>query len=345
MTTAAGGFEPREEDLIAIPVESLKANTPINFDLFAGVQLNNTAKSRDIVLYASAPSHWSYHEPAMLRKSGISSFFIRPDDHARYQSYVAFNSHARKVDPNGTPEFRISQIQDIGSHLMEVCFHTGMDNLLVGRLQTVADDIVHCLNDDPKSVLHIQNLVDHDMYTYFHSTGVGILSVAMAKALGESQPEVLRGFALGGLLHDIGKRDIPKHVLNKNGPLTDQEWTLMKQHPQAGFDHLKNTDLPQMVRDIVLYHHEKRDGSGYPHRLIAEQIPFPAQLVSIADMFNALTTTRSYHRKRSRFEALMLMKHDMGEKIWPEGFRALISALCDGEAAAETEQMRLISLP
>ncbi|NBO37624.1 HD domain-containing protein [bacterium] len=343
MANTTSPFGLREEDLIAIPVEALKPNTPINFDLYASVGGSKGPNPRpsDIVLFASAPSNWNNTEPAVLKKCGISSFFIRQADHARYKSYLAFNSAQRSVDRNGTPEFRISQIQDIGSHLMEVCFHTGMDHLVLDRLQTVADDIVTCLEDDPRAVRHIQNLVDHDMYTYFHSTGVGILSVAMAKAMGENNAEVLRGFALGGLLHDIGKRLTPLHVLNKSGPLLDSEWELMKRHPEDGFEAVKNLEVPQMVRDIILYHHEKRDGSGYPHRLTADKIPLPAQLVSIADIFNALTTTRSYHKKRSRFEALMLMKHDMNGKLWSDGFKALIAALTDGENK-DSEELRAI---
>lgn len=345
MSIADNAFHLREEDLIAIPVESIKANTPINFDLYASVKNNSSGEMRtaDIVLFASAPSSWNNCEPALLKRCGIASFFIRPSDENRYRNYLAANSTQRTVDHNGTPQFRISQIQDIGSHLMEVCFHTGMDNLALARLQNVADDIVHCLEDDPRAVVHIQSLVDHDMYTYFHSTGVGILSVAMAKALGETRVEILRGFALGGLLHDIGKRQTPLHVLNKNGPLLESEWEVMKRHPEDGFNAVKNLGVPKMVSDIILYHHEKLDGSGYPHRLSAKDIPMAAQLVCIADIFNALTTTRSYHRKRSRFEALMYMKHELEGKLWRDGFKALITALTQHESG-DSEEMKKLKL-
>jgi putative nucleotidyltransferase with HDIG domain len=339
MSNETGNFHLREEDLIAIPVESLKPNTPINFDLYASVRrAGQPADPKgDIVLFASAPSSWNLTEPVLLKKCGINSFFIKPSDQTRYKSYLTSNGAQRSVDHGGTPEFRISQIQDIGSHLMEVCFHTGMDNLALSRLHTVADDIVHCLEDDPRAVVHIQSLVDHDMYTYFHSTGVGILSVAMAKALGENRPDILRSFALGGLLHDIGKRETPLNVLNKNGPLLDSEWILMKRHPEDGFNAVRELDVPQMVRDIILYHHEKLDGTGYPHGLVGESIPIAAQLVSVADIFNALTTTRSYHRKRTRFEALMLMKHDMNGKLWQEGYKALVAALSQNDDAESAE--------
>lgn len=343
MTNAPGGLFLREEDLIAIPVESLRPNTPINFDLYASIRRGpeNPNKSAEIVLFASAPCHWNNSEPINLKKNGFGSFYIKQSDQKRYRNYLVANSGQRQVDHSGTPEFRIGQIQDIGSHLMEVCFHTGMDELALARLQTVADDIVQCLEDDPRAVVHIQSLVDHDMYTYFHSTGVGILSVALAKTLGETQPDVLRNFALGGLLHDIGKRETPLHVLNKTGPLLDSEWDLMKRHPEDGFNAVRSLDVPRMVREIILHHHEKLDGSGYPHRLKGDTIPIPAQLVTIADIFNALTTTRSYHRKRTRFEALMLMKHEMTGKLWGDGFKALISVLAQNDDQ-ESHEMKSI---
>lgn len=342
MSHTISSFELREEDLVAIPVDSLRANTPINFDLFASVGDSTSHRPKDIVLFASAPTHWNNTEPALLKKCGINSFFIKPVDHARYKSYVAFNHSKQEVNHSDTPEFRINQVQDIGAHLMEVCFHTGMDNLVLEKMKTVADDMVTCLRDDPRAVNHIQNLVEHDMYTYFHSTGVGILSVAIAKAMGEDNPETLRGFALGGLLHDLGKRQTPLHILHKNGPLLDSEWTQMKKHPEDGFKAVEALDVPNMVRDIILYHHEKLDGSGYPFNLKAGEIPLPALLVSVADIFNALTTTRSYHRKRTRFEALMLMKQNMQGKIWTDAFKGLIAAITQGEPNSDSAQIKSI---
>lgn len=342
MTISTSVFDLREEDLIAIPADSLRANTPINFNLYATVGERSNGRSKDVVLFAVAPSSWDQCAPELIKKCGISSFYIRPEEHPRYKTYLAFNHAERKIDPNSTPEFKISEIQDIGAHLMEVCFHTGLDHLVLERIQVIAEDIVNCLEEDPRAVLHIQNLVDHDMYTYFHSTGVGILAAAMAKAMGESNPEILRSFALGGLLHDIGKRQTPLNILNKNGPLAESEWELMKKHPEDGFNLVKNLGLPKMVLDAVLYHHEKRDGSGYPFQLGGDEIPLPAQLISIADIFNALTTTRSYHRKRTRFEALMLMKQDVRVKLWAEGFKALVSALTAGDNNEEISEFRSI---
>ncbi|NBW82413.1 hypothetical protein EBR21_11730, partial [bacterium] len=127
MSNETGSFSLREEDLIAIPVESLKPNTPINFDLYASVRRTGqpAGPEGDIVLFASAPSSWNLSEPALLKKCGINSFFIKPSDKPRYKSYLTSTGPQRSVDHGETPEFRISQIQDIGSHLMEVCFHTG----------------------------------------------------------------------------------------------------------------------------------------------------------------------------------------------------------------------------
>lgn len=339
MSSGAGSFTLREDELIQIPLESLIPDLPINFDLYASVRRgpSKVPVGGEIILFASAPMSWSQSEADALKKFGFGSFYIKSSDANRYRSYVASKTLSRTIPQNSTPEFKISQIQDIGSHLMEVCFHTGINPLSFSRLQNVAEDIVQCLAENPQAVVHIQSLVDHDMYTYFHSTGVGILAVAIAKVLGESRQDVLRDFALGGLLHDIGKRHIPWHVLNKKGPLMEEEWVMMKRHPELGTQDIQNLDVSNMIRDIVHFHHEKRDGSGYPHQIAGNDIPAAAQLVTIADIFNALTTTRSYHTKRSRFDALMYMKHHLQGQLWEEGFKALVSALTQNDPAVAQE--------
>lgn len=145
--------------------------------------------------------------------------------------------------------------------------------------------------------------------------------------MGETSKDVLKQFALGGLLHDVGKKLIPLGVLNKAGPLTPEEWDLMKSHPGTGLELLQNMGVPVPVTDIVGMHHEKLDGSGYPNQLTKDDIPMHVQIATVADIFNALTTARCYHRKRTRFEALMFMKHHLRGKISQDVFKALVGCM------------------
>ncbi len=109
----------------------------------------------------------------------------------------------------------------------------------------------------------------------------------------------LDGLRFGAILHDIGKIFIQESILTKSGPLTDEEWKEIKLHPVTGAEMIKDISYLTSARPVVRHHHERWDGGGYPDRLAGETIPLEARIVSVADSFDAMTTTRSYHPARS----------------------------------------------
>ena len=115
-------------------------------------------------------------------------------------------------------------------------------------------------------------------------------------------------------MHDVGKIGIPDHILRKPGPLDDEEWQVMRTHPQMGADILSgdNDELLRMARVIALHHHEKWDGSGYPNGVAGEDIPIEARIITIADVFDALTTKRPYKEAWSTEEAVEILVKDSG---------------------------------
>ena len=111
-------------------------------------------------------------------------------------------------------------------------------------------------------------------------------------------------FRIGALLHDVGKLMIPAEVLNKPGKLSPEQWALIKSHPTAGVELLADIDFPWDVRPIVESHHERWDGKGYPHKLAGESIPLTARVLCIADVYDALTSKRSYKQAFTHDEAM-----------------------------------------
>ena len=142
-----------------------------------------------------------------------------------------------------------------------------------------------------------------DPYTVGHQKNVAYLSVAIARELGFSEEE-LKCIETAALTHDIGKIGIPSEILNKPGVLTHLEFELIKTHAQAGYDILKQVHFPGPVADIVLEHHERLDGSGYPRGLKGEQIRLETRILSIADVIDAMTSLRPYRAALSLDEAL-----------------------------------------
>jgi putative nucleotidyltransferase with HDIG domain len=148
-----------------------------------------------------------------------------------------------------------------------------------------------------------------DRYTDGHCRRVAAYACRIAEAEGLERWEMV-WFRMGAYLHDIGKIAVPDEILNKPGRLDDRELALMRRHVLTGDEMLSTVDFPWDVRCMVRSHHERWDGAGYPDALARDAIPFAARILCIADVFDALTTTRSYHQALSRGGALRVMKND-----------------------------------
>ena len=151
-----------------------------------------------------------------------------------------------------------------------------------------------------------------DPYTKGHSTSVSRFSEALARAINLPEEEVER-IKLGALLHDVGKIGIPETVLKKEGPLSDEEWAIMKQHPTIGAEKvlMPNPSLRDLI-PIVKYHHERIDGKGYPEGLTNGDIPLAAKIVAIADTYHALISDRPYRRGMDIEKAISILKEGAG---------------------------------
>ena len=156
-----------------------------------------------------------------------------------------------------------------------------------------------------------------DQTTHGHVRRTQIYATEMGKLLKVKDQE-LRALVAGALLHDIGKLAVPEYILNKPGKLTEAEFAKMKIHPTVGGDILKRVNFPYPVEDIVRYHHEKWDGSGYPKGLKAEQIPQVARIISVVDFYDATRCDRPYRKGMKREDSLTLLQKMSGSSFDPK---------------------------
>lgn len=160
--------------------------------------------------------------------------------------------------------------------------------------KTLAVSIVDKLLDREEILMDIMEIKSYDNYTYSHSMNVCILSILIGKQYGLSLNR-LTDIALCGLLHDIGKVDIPIEIINKRGPLTNEEFEIVKSHPSLGVERLRKCyNISREVLEGIQCHHEKFDGTGYPYRYKHDRLPLFAKILSVADVYDALTSQRSY---------------------------------------------------
>jgi len=172
-----------------------------------------------------------------------------------------------------------------------------------------------------------------DRETQGHNHRVAELCVAIGHELGMHAAE-LRVLARSGLLHDVGKLGIPDSILHKPGPLDEAEWTVMKTHPEIGLRIVNRAGRFERELLGVLYHHERMDGSGYPHGLLGGAIPLEARIVAVADTFDVLTSDRPYRKARSVAEARAVVAQESGAHLDREVVAALFKTLDEKPAFA-----------
>jgi putative nucleotidyltransferase with HDIG domain len=190
----------------------------------------------------------------------------------------------------------------------------------------IVDEVTSSLARNPSAFVSLARLKTKDDYTYMHSVAVCGLMVALARHLGLPDDQV-REAGLAGLLHDVGKMQMPLEVLNKPGALTDAEFGVMRSHPERGWELLRDgARVPDSALDVCLHHHEKMDGTGYPHKLAGDQISLLARMGAVCDVYDAITSTRPYKAAWDPAGSLQRMAQWKGQ-FDPVVFQAFVKSI------------------
>jgi putative nucleotidyltransferase with HDIG domain len=173
-----------------------------------------------------------------------------------------------------------------------------------------------------------------DKETENHTRRVTEMTLSLAKALGIKDNETLH-IRRGALLHDIGKMGVPDNILLKEGKLTEEEWILMRRHPQFAYEMLQPIKYLRQSLDIPYCHHEKWDGTGYPRGLKREQIPLAARIFAVVDVWDALTSDRPYRKGWSKQKALNHIREQSGKQFDPKVVDAFLEIFGSGKNEAD----------
>jgi putative nucleotidyltransferase with HDIG domain len=182
-------------------------------------------------------------------------------------------------------------------------------NINTEKVNTITQSVFVRINENRDIVSCINQIRSADEYTYAHSVNVSLICMLIGKWL-KFDTEKIKILIQAGLLHDIGKGKIPPEILNKPDKLTADEYEEMKKHPVYGYRIAENMpDIPKDVALAILMHHEREDGTGYPMNIKGSQISEMAKIVAVADIYDAMTSDRSYRLKESPFEVFELMEN------------------------------------
>lgn len=214
-----------------------------------------------------------------------------------------------------------------------------LDETIEGCKESV-ESMIDVIKD--YKITEVQSLIGdlsfHDFYTFDHSINVAMYSISILKALKPKASDMeLTVAGLGGLLHDLGKIQIPTRIINNPGHLSDEDFEVIKTHPGIGEKLIQdqcakgecgNSDVDfEIIRRVVHEHHENYNGTGYPNKLKEDDIHVYARIVAIADFYDAITTKRSYHEVLSTKEAIELMGKAVGKKIDPKIFDVFVKSI------------------
>jgi len=228
-------------------------------------------------------------------------------------------------DKKMEPEKRAEVIQHHSVDMMKSLWQNPTGEKIEDFKKGVVSVVDVILSDDATNS-HLLNLTSYDYNTYIHSVNVGVLALSLAKSLFKNEDKHnMHELGSGFFLHDIGKIRIDEAIINKPDKLTKEEMAVIRKHPAMGYQLLHETNqISEENRLIVLEHHERHDGTGYPWRLSKEEIHIYGRICSVADVFDALVSKRPYKSQIKPFDALKIMKEQMLDHFHKDVFETFV---------------------
>jgi len=244
-------------------------------------------------------------ELTLLSFDPDKELMIKNEDKPAYRKYVQEMLTARRDIP-------VAKQAAVLREMSKIVVRDVLDDPRSGENIKKADhmvgDLVEFILDNETSFYSLMKISGHDYYTYVHSMNVCTFCIAIGSAIGLPRKPELEWLGLGAMLHDVGKALVDPLLINKPGRLTEEEFKQMKDHVLLGVNALReNHNLPERVYEPVAQHHEKLTGIGYPYGLKGDQISMFGRISSVVDIYDALTTERSYKKALSPFEALSFL--------------------------------------
>ena len=311
-----------DENYFPIFLNTIRVNTLNTFNIYIKVVKN-------YVLYHSGSDLLTEEVIKNLIDNKVSIVFIHNSEKDAYNRYLIENLAAILSDPKTLIHEKATIAYSILSTTAQVLFEKpAAESLKIYKssVSTVTDFVLMY----EKAIYNLIRMTSHQFNVSTHSINVGLFALGLAKTLMGNDPNHdLHEMAAGFFLHDIGKSMVSKDILNKHNSLTHNEWNMVKQHPFEGYKLLSRfNSLNENIKPIVLQHHERKNGKGYPRGLRNDEIHIYAKICCIADVFEALTSGRPYNKNNDKtgnsFRAFLTIKNEMQNEFDPFFFQQFI---------------------
>ena len=305
------------DQYVPIATTSLRVDSHLPFDLYLRTEFSE--------------AHTLYRDgrTGLFRKDdydhalsqGVDSFYVPEEQRDQLYAYCRERVSEVIADPEMPVEQKAQIVYGSGAAIVQDVFLHPDSAPRIDQAKSVIQDTVKFIVGDDEATQSMIFMTHHDYYTYTHSMNVAIYGVALAQRIfgPDSIEHDLTRLGEGFLLHDIGKSRISADIIQSPTELDAEQEAEMRRHPQLGYRVLAEVGrLDEVAMPIILEHHERLDGSGYPAGLVGDEIHIYARICAIADVFDALTTTRPYRKGSKTFEALRIMRNEMEGHFQPE---------------------------
>lgn len=311
----------QKEFVFSAPKEILDMKESFDYPIYTKIE------NKGFKLLVDKNTYYNKQDCSFYKKNEMKKVFINVKDKIKYQSDIQKYISSIVQNEEISLDVKASLINDIAKDTVENLFQK---DLSIESLQDV-DTFLSCNIDfilsDELAMKSMLNVMSYDYYTSTHCIDVSTYALAFGVYLKLSKDE-LKLLGKAALLHDLGKKKIDKNIICKKGKLTKEEFEMVKAHPAFSVEILKEFgETNQRLLNIVEQHHEKCDGSGYPKALKSDEIDDFAKIIAICDIFDALTTRRSYKDKFDKYEAIMIMYEKMNGEICQNYLRQFLQFL------------------
>jgi len=316
---------PAAENAAFVPIRlaTLRVDRVARFDTFL-----EPGPGQPLVLYSERDVRFTEEARQRLVDNRVDTLYVHRDQLPEYNRYIQENLADLLAEEALPIEARADLLYSSASAVVEDVFAEPLAQESIQRSKGVVKNTVSMMLTDPHVFGYLLKVVAPDYRISTHSVNVVTYAVALAQRAGYGDAATLRELATGALLHDVGKTRVDSAILESPGPLSLEQWDALKKHPAEGHDMLASTDsLGEVALDIVRHHHEKVRGGGYPDGLAGDRISPFVRIVTIADVFDALTTHRPFQRARASFNALSLMTTQLAVDLDRELFRLFVGMM------------------
>jgi HD-GYP domain-containing protein (c-di-GMP phosphodiesterase class II) len=246
-------------------------------------------------LYCARHVRFTESRLRQLVQNKVRFLYIPTDDHEIFRRQAEHDLDVTAADPSLATPAKSAIIYNTSVALIDDVLENPDLETMVPRLSQVTRSVASLVINDASAFRHLLAASSHDFYTATHMVNVGTWMVSLAYALGTRDPAELATMCEAGMLHDLGKLDVPAGVLNKKERLTPEDWAALRRHPVAGYERLAQCPgMSPIVLAVAREHHERMDGSGYPDGLVGDEINPVSRICAVVDSFDALTAVRPF---------------------------------------------------